>query len=99
MVELLEAGIDVYTTLNVQHVESRADTVEQITGSRMHETVPDSFLDGAEIELIDISPDDLIRRLDEGKVYLPERAVSCDDELFPGREPHGIARNGPAARG
>ena len=99
MVELLEAGIDVYTTLNVQHVESRADTVEQITGSRMHETVPDSFLDGAEIELIDISPDDLIRRLDEGKVYLPERAVAAMMNFFRRGESHGIARNGPAARG
>jgi two-component system sensor histidine kinase KdpD len=75
ILELLEAGIDIYTTLNVQHVESRADTVEQITGSKMQETVPDSVLDGAEIELIDISPDDLLKRLDEGKVYMPDRAA------------------------
>src|SRR6202049_3551091 len=68
VLELLDAGIDVYTSLNVQHVESRAHTVEEITGSTMHETVPDSILDRAEIELIDISPEDLMRRLDEGKV-------------------------------
>jgi len=79
---LLEAGIDVYTTLNVQHVESRADTVQQITGSRMHETVPDSILDRAELELVDISPDDLLKRLDEGKIYLPERAVTAMMNFF-----------------
>jgi len=74
VLELLDAGIDVYTSLNVQHVESRAQTVEQITGSTMHETVPDSVLDMADIELIDISPEDLMRRLDEGKIYMPDRA-------------------------
>src|SRR5882724_2985357 len=63
VLELLDAGIDVYTTLNVQHVESRAQTVADITGSSMHETVPDSVLDLAEIELIDISPGDLIKRM------------------------------------
>ncbi|MDB6032087.1 MAG: two-component system sensor histidine kinase KdpD [Verrucomicrobiales bacterium] len=82
VLELLEAGIDVYTTLNVQHVESRADTVEQITGSHMRETVPDSVLDSAEIELIDISPEDLLKRLDEGKVYVPERAVTAMINFF-----------------
>ena len=82
VIELLEAGIDVYTTLNVQHVESRADTVRQITGSTMHETVPDSVLDLAEIELIDISPDDLIKRLDEGKVYMPDRAAVAMVNFF-----------------
>jgi two-component system sensor histidine kinase KdpD len=74
VIELLDAGIDVFTTLNVQHAESRVDTVRQITGSTVHETVPDSILDGAEIELIDLPPDELLKRLDEGKVYLPERA-------------------------
>ena len=82
VMELLEAGIDVYTTLNVQHVESRADTVQQITGSRMQETVPDSILDRAEIELVDISPEDLLKRLDEGKIYLPERAVTAMMNFF-----------------
>jgi two-component system sensor histidine kinase KdpD len=74
VIELLDAGIDVFTTVNVQHAESRVDTVRQITGSTVHETVPDSVLDGAEIELIDLPPDELLKRLDEGKVYVPERA-------------------------
>ncbi len=82
ILELLDAGIEVYTTLNVQHVESRAHTVEEITGSTMHETVPDSVLDLAEIELIDISPEDLMRRLDEGKVYLPDRAAVAMVNFF-----------------
>ena len=82
ILELLDAGIDVYTSLNVQHVESRAHTVEEITGSTMHETVPDSILDLAEIELIDISPDDLMRRLDEGKVYMPDRAAVAMVNFF-----------------
>jgi two-component system sensor histidine kinase KdpD len=82
ILELLDAGIDVYTTLNVQHVESRAHTVEEITGSTMHETVPDSVLDLAEIELIDISPEDLMRRLDEGKVYMPDRAAVAMVNFF-----------------
>ncbi|MDB6022191.1 MAG: kdpD, partial [Pedosphaera sp.] len=82
ILELLDAGIDVYTSLNVQHVESRAQTVEEITGSTMHETVPDSVLDMAEIELIDISPEDLLRRLDEGKVYLPDRAAVAMVNFF-----------------
>jgi two-component system sensor histidine kinase KdpD len=82
ILELLDAGIDVYTTLNVQHVESRAHTVEEITGSTMHETIPDSVLDLAEIELIDISPDDLMRRLDEGKVYMPDRAAVAMVNFF-----------------
>ena len=72
--ELLDAGIDVYSTMNVQHAESRVDTVRQITGSTVQETVPDSVLDGAEMELIDLPPEDLLKRLDEGKVYVPERA-------------------------
>lgn len=72
--ELLDAGIDVYTTLNVQHVESRADVVHQITGATVQEKVPDSLLDGADIEVIDLPPEELLKRLDEGKVYLPNRA-------------------------
>ena len=74
VVELLDAGVDVYTTLNVQHIESRADIVREITGAIMRETVPDTILADAEIELVDISPEDLLRRLAEGKVYMPERA-------------------------
>ncbi len=82
VLELLEAGIDVYTTLNVQHVASRSDTVRQITGSTMAEIVPDSVLDIAEIELIDLPPEELITRLDEGKVYLPERAETALFNFF-----------------
>src|SRR5881227_1662885 len=75
VLELLDAGIDVYTTLNVQHVGSRSDTVRQITGAPISETVPDSILDLAdEIVLVDLTPDQLRTRLAEGKVYLGERA-------------------------
>lgn len=74
VLELIDAGIDVYTSMNVQHAESRVDTVRQITGSTVQETVPDSVLDKAEMELIDLPPVDLLKRLDEGKVYMPERA-------------------------
>src|SRR3954468_20843870 len=78
VIELLEYGFNVYTTVNVQHFESRADTVKQITGITVHETVPDSILDLAdEIELIDLSPDDLRKRLAEGKVYTTERAETA----------------------
>jgi two-component system sensor histidine kinase KdpD len=82
VMELLEAGIDVYTTLNVQHIESRTDTVREITGATIHETVPDSVLDMAEIELVDLSPEDLLKRFDEGKVYLPERAKAAASHFF-----------------
>ncbi len=72
--ELLQAGISVYTTLNVQHIESLHDVVAQITGVTIQERIPDSFLEKPlEIELIDLPPDDLIQRLKEGKVYLPEQ--------------------------
>jgi len=77
--ELLAAGIDVYTTLNIQHVESLNDVVAKITRVRVRETVPDSIVDRADdIEVIDITPEDLIQRLREGKVYVPrtaERAI------------------------
>ncbi len=73
--ELLDAGIDVYTTVNVQHVESLNDVVAQITRVRVRETVPDSIFDRADaIELVDLTPDDLIQRLKEGKVYVPKQA-------------------------
>jgi two-component system sensor histidine kinase KdpD len=82
VLELLEAGIDVYTTLNVQHLESRADTVREITGATIHETVPDSVLEGSEIELVDLSPEDLLKRFDEGKVYVAERAEVARRHFF-----------------
>ena len=81
--ELLDSGIDVYTTLNVQHLESRADAVAQITGSIVRETVPDSILERAdEVELIDIPPDELLGRLAEGKVYTPERSKRAIENFF-----------------
>jgi two-component system sensor histidine kinase KdpD len=81
--ELLEAGINVYTTLNVQHLESLNDVVTQITGIAMHETVPDSVIDRAdEIELVDLPPDDLLQRLKEGKVYVPELAAQARENFF-----------------
>src|SRR6202047_1038083 len=72
--ELLAAGIDVYTTLNIQHVESLNDIVAGITNIRVRETVPDSIVDRADdIELVDLTPEDLIARLNEGKVYVPDQ--------------------------
>lgn len=83
VLELLEAGIDVFTTLNVQHVESRKDTVAQITGIQVRETVPDSLLDLAEdIALIDLTPEQLRERMAEGKVYMGDRAVTAADHFF-----------------
>ena len=90
VLELLDAGINVYTTLNVQHVESRRDTVRQITGIEVRETVPDSLLDLAdEITLLDLTPSQLRTRLSEGKVYLSERALSAAENFF--RESNLIA--------
>ena len=81
--ELLDAGIDVYTTLNIQHLESLNDVVEQISGVKVRETVPDNVLStAAEIELIDLPPDDLIKRLREGKVYVPEQARRAIHHFF-----------------
>ena len=80
--ELLDAGIDVFTTLNVQHVQSRADTVRQVTGADIRETVPDSVLDGAVLELVDLPPAELVQRLREGKVYLPDRAAAAAQNFF-----------------
>jgi two-component system sensor histidine kinase KdpD len=83
VLELLDAGIDVYATLNVQHVESRKDTVAQITGVTVRETVPDSILDVAdEVALIDLTPGQLQKRLAEGKVYLGERAATAAENFF-----------------
>jgi two-component system, OmpR family, sensor histidine kinase KdpD len=81
--EILENGIDVYTTVNVQHLESRADTVAQITGTTIRETVPDSIFEQAdEVEIIDIPPDELLKRLSEGKVYTPERSQQAIQNFF-----------------
>ena len=81
--ELLDAGIDVWTTLNVQHVESLVDVVLRITGARQRETVPDSALSRADdIELVDITPDELRQRLADGKVYVPETARLAADNFF-----------------
>ena len=80
--ELLDAGLDVWTTLNVQHVQSRTDTVRQITGADIRETVPDSVLDDAVLELVDLPPSELVQRLEEGKVYLPDRAASAARNYF-----------------
>jgi two-component system sensor histidine kinase KdpD len=81
--ELLEAGIDVYTTVNIQHIESLNDVVAQITHVRVRETVPDSILDRADaVELVDLTPDDLIQRLKEGKVYVPKQAERALKNYF-----------------
>jgi two-component system, OmpR family, sensor histidine kinase KdpD len=81
--ELLEAGIDVYTTLNIQHIESLNDVVAQITGMTVRETVPDSVIDSVtDIELIDLPPDELIQRLRDGKVYVPEQAQRAIEKFF-----------------
>ncbi|HUL11070.1 MAG TPA: sensor histidine kinase KdpD [Methylococcaceae bacterium] len=81
--ELLNAGIDVYTALNVQHLESLHEDVGQITGTRVWETVPDTVFDEAEeVELVDLSPDELLARLQEGKVYLPQRAERAIGNFF-----------------
>jgi len=80
---LLEAGIDVYTTLNVQHLESLVDIVAQITGVVVRETVPDSIFEEAdEVELVDLAPDDLLERLREGKVYIPHEAQRAMANFF-----------------
>jgi two-component system sensor histidine kinase KdpD len=81
--ELLEAGIEVYTALNVQHLESLNDQVRRITGVTVRETVPDAFLDRArDIVLVDLPPRELIQRLKQGKVYVPETAAAALDAFF-----------------
>jgi len=80
---VLQAGIDVWTTLNIQHLESLTDVVEKITGIAVRETVPDRVLERAdEIVVVDLPPEDLIQRLKEGKVYLPENARRAIDRFF-----------------
>ena len=80
--ELLGAGIDVYSTLNIQHVESLNDVVASFTRVRVRETVPDSILENAEIEVVDIPPDELIERLRDGKVYIPQEATRALTHFF-----------------
>lgn len=83
IVELLEAGIHVRTTVNIQHIESLRDVVAQITGVFVQETVPDSFFDLAdEIELVDLPPEELHKRLEEGKVYVPEKVEQALTGFF-----------------
>src|SRR5579875_615366 len=81
--ELIAAGIDVYTTLNVQHIESLNDVVARITRIRVRETVPDSVIDAADdVELIDLTSEDLIQRLKDGKVYVPHQAERAIGHYF-----------------
>jgi two-component system sensor histidine kinase KdpD len=81
--ELLEAGIDVYTTLNIQHLESFQDPIEQATGVAVRERVPDRILDEAnEVELVDLAPEELLERLRQGKVYVPEQAARAIHKFF-----------------
>ncbi|MEO7432102.1 MAG: sensor histidine kinase KdpD [Dokdonella sp.] len=81
--ELLDAGVDVYTTVNVQHLESLKDVVAQITGVDVRETVPDRvFAEADDVELVDLAPDDLLGRLAEGKVYVPEKAREAAQGFF-----------------
>ncbi|MEW6776204.1 MAG: sensor histidine kinase KdpD [Bdellovibrionota bacterium] len=83
ILEILDAGIDVYSTLNVQHLDSLNDVVAQITHVAVRETVPDSIFERAdEVELVDLTPDDLLQRLKEGKVYIPEQAQRAIESFF-----------------
>ncbi len=81
--EILDAGIDVYTTLNIQHLESLNDVVAQVTGVIVRETIPDRVIDeAAEIEVVDLAPPELLQRLKEGKVYVPEMAARAVEQFF-----------------
>jgi two-component system sensor histidine kinase KdpD len=81
--EILENGINVYTTLNVQHLESRSETVAQITGIIVRETLPDEIFESAdEVELVDLTSEELLQRLSEGKVYTPERSREAIENFF-----------------
>ncbi|NOU36348.1 MAG: sensor histidine kinase KdpD [Kiritimatiellaceae bacterium] len=97
VLELLDEGISVFTTVNIQHIESRVDVVQQITGISVKETVPDSAFDRAdEVQLIDISPEQLRKRLAEGRVYMGERAATASNNFF--REGNLIALREMALR-
>jgi len=88
--ELLAAGVNVWTTVNVQHLESLNDVIAGITGVRQQETIPDRIFDQAdEVELIDLSPGDLLQRLNAGKVYAASQAAAATEKFF--REPNLLA--------
>jgi two-component system sensor histidine kinase KdpD len=83
VLEILENGINVYTTLNVQHLESRSETVAQITGILVRETIPDEIFESAdEVELVDLTPEELLQRFSDGKVYAPERSREAVENFF-----------------
>jgi len=83
VLEILDNGINVYTTVNVQHLESRSDTVSQITGIIVRETIPDEIFENAdEVEVVDITPEELLQRLSDGKVYTPERSKEAIESFF-----------------
>ncbi|MGB7160848.1 MAG: sensor histidine kinase KdpD, partial [Tepidisphaeraceae bacterium] len=83
VMELLDAGINVYTSLNVQHLESVNDIVERISGVKVRETLPDSVLEQAdEVELVDIAPEELLERFREGKIYRPDQAERASRHFF-----------------
>ncbi len=95
--ELLEAGIDVFTTVNVQHLESLNDVVSGVTGIQVRETVPDPFFDAADdVVLVDLPPDDLRQRLKEGKVYIAGQAERAIEHFFPQRQSDRPAQTGTA---
>ena len=98
--DILNAGIDVFSTLNVQHLESLNDRVAELSGVRVRETVPDAILGRAdEVVLIDLTPEALIERLRTGKVYAPDRDRLRAEQLLQDREPHRPARDRPAPGG
>jgi two-component system, OmpR family, sensor histidine kinase KdpD len=83
VLEILDSGISVYTTVNVQHLESRSDTVAQITGVIVRETMPDEIFENAdEVEVVDLTPEELLQRLSEGKVYAPEQSKQAVESFF-----------------
>ncbi len=83
VIELLDAGIDVYTTVNIQHLESLKDVIQRITGVTVRESIPDSLVDRAyEIELVDLPADEVLKRLRDGKVYIPESAAQALEKFF-----------------
>lgn len=98
--ELLDAGIDVISTVNIQHLESLNDAVTAITGIVQQETVPDEVIRAADqIDLVDMSPEALRRRMAHGNVQKPENGGRCPRQLLPGREPVRAAGAGAAVAG
>ncbi len=94
----MSAGIDVYTTVNIQHLESLNDVVAQITGVTVRETIPDRIMDLVDsIELVDLPPEELIRRLHEGKVYVPDQAARAVQKFFRPWQSYRTAGDGASA--